>query len=106
MASETSDSTSSTDEAKQTQQPASKGYERYMFIVAVGGNLVFYLQAYQAFTTESAKDVSAPAFIASLWALSSWLIYGLMIRNKIIIVANIVGVAGAILVLLTKWLYG
>ncbi|MCA8938467.1 MAG: hypothetical protein KDB07_01555 [Planctomycetes bacterium] len=74
-------------------------YERYMLLVATGGNGIFYLQAWKIFSEESAKDVSWPAFAVALWAVSSWFLYGYFKRDWVIIIANIIAVIGASLVL-------
>ncbi len=73
-------------------------FERYMFVVGVGGNVFFYIQAWQIFDTKSAKDVSLVAFAVALWAVMSWFAYGLVLRNYVLIAANIVGTIGAALV--------
>lgn len=73
-------------------------FERYMFVVGVGGNVFFYIQAWQIFDTKSAKDVSLVAFAVALWAVMSWFVYGLVLKNYVLIIANIVGTIGAALV--------
>ncbi len=70
-------------------------YEKYMYLVGVLGQMVFYLQAYEIFSAQKAENVSLPAFLFGLLSVSSWLIYGIMIKNKPLIVANIVAVIGA-----------
>ena len=80
-------------------------FERYMLLVAVGGNGVFYAQAYEIYSKQEAANVSLFAFSISVWALTSWLIYGFILRNRILIVANIVGVLGAVLVVAGILLY-
>jgi MtN3 and saliva related transmembrane protein len=81
-------------------------YSRYMFVVGIGGNLLFYLQAWEIFRTASARDISLPAFIVGFWAVSSWFVYGLVLRDKVIIAANIVAMAGSALVIAGTLLYG
>lgn len=76
-----------------------------MLLVAVLGNAIFYIQAAEIVMKQSAEAVSYAAFSASVWALSSWLVYGLLLRNRVLITANIIGVLGAILVLVAKWYY-
>jgi uncharacterized protein with PQ loop repeat len=90
-------------------QPVSvwkRRYSRYMFVVGIGGNLLFYLQAWEIFTTGHARDISLPAFLVGLWAVSSWFAYGLMMRDKVIIAANIVAIVGCALVITGKLIYG
>lgn len=83
-----------------------RNYARYMLIVGIGGNLLFYLQAWEIFTTQSAKDVSLSAFLVGLWAVSSWFVYGLLLKDKVIIAANIVAILGCIIVIAGKLIYG
>lgn len=80
-------------------------FERYMFVVGVGGNVFFYIQAWQIFDTKSAKDVSLVAFAVALWAVMSWFVYGLVLKNYVLIIANIVGTIGAALVVTGCLLY-
>lgn len=83
-----------------------KYYEFYMKIIGPLANCMFYIQAYKIFTTKSAEAISMPAFILSAVGLGSWLIYGILLDNKPIILANAVGVLGAALVLTLTLLYG
>ena len=80
-------------------------YEKYMSIIGPAGNLMFFIQAYKIFTLKSAEAISIHGFILSFVALSSWLLYGFLISNKPIIIANIVGVSGAVLVLIGTLIY-
>ncbi|MCC8370893.1 MAG: SemiSWEET family sugar transporter [Rickettsia endosymbiont of Stiretrus anchorago] len=76
-----------------------KFYEKYMTVVGTVGNFMCYVQAHKIFTCKSAASISLPAFTISAVALSSWLLYGILIKNTPIIIANIVGFIGALLVL-------
>ncbi|MBX3474574.1 MAG: hypothetical protein KF754_09340 [Planctomycetes bacterium] len=80
-------------------------FERYMLVVGVGGNVFFYIQAWQVFSTQSARDVSLTAFAVALWAVMSWFAYGVVLKNKVLIAANIVGTIGAALVVTGCLLY-
>lgn len=57
-------------------------------------------QAWQAWRTRSTRDVSLPMFLMMVTGITLWLIYGLMIGNLPLILANAVTLllAGAILV--------
>jgi MtN3 and saliva related transmembrane protein len=88
------------------EHPWRRRYARYMFVVGIGGNLLFYLQAWEILTTQQARDVSLPAFLVGLWAVSSWFVYGLMQRDRVIIAANAVAIIGCGLVILGKLIYG
>ena len=83
-----------------------KFYEKYMSVVGIAGNMMFYLQAYKIFLPKSAQNVSGIGFLISFIGLSSWLLYGILIRSKPLIIANVVGVAGAILTLIGIVMYG
>lgn len=80
-------------------------FQWYMYVVGIGGNLFFYIQAYEIFTRRSANDVSLPAFCVALWAVSSWFAYGVVLRNKVLISANIVAIIGAASVVIGKLVY-
>ena len=58
---------------------------------------MFYFQAYEIFSSHSAKIISFPGFFLSFIGLSSWLLYGVLIKNTPLIIANAVGVIGTIL---------
>lgn len=81
-------------------------YEKYMSFIGPATNLMFYLQAYKIFTYKSAGDFSISGFVISLIGLSSWLIYGLILKNKPLIIANVFGVIGVCLTLTGILLYG
>lgn len=91
-----------------TDTPAKppRWFQWYMYLVGVGGNLFFYIQSFEIFTTRSAGDVSLVAFSVALWAVASWFVYGLFLRNPVLIIANIVGMLGAASVVAGKLMYG
>lgn len=74
-------------------------YEKYMFFIGIAGQLLFYFQAYQIFSTHSACSVSQTGFIIAFFSLLSWFVYGLMIKNKVLIFSNGVALIGCALVL-------
>lgn len=82
-----------------------KYYETYMKFIGPLGNLMFYMQAYKIFITKTAASISIEAFSLSVVGLSSWLIYGIILKNNPLIIANIVGVTGAIAVLILTIIY-
>ncbi|MBZ0135224.1 MAG: hypothetical protein K8I27_02485 [Planctomycetes bacterium] len=81
-------------------------FQKYMYVVGIGGNLLFYWQAYEIYSTQQARDVSLPAFAIGLWAVSSWFVYGLKIKDSVIISANIVAMIGAGSVVVGKLMFG
>lgn len=81
-------------------------YEKYMSVMGPATNVMFYLQAYKIFISKSAQDISGIGFCMSFIGLSSWLIYGFLLKNKPLIISNIFGVTGAFLTLLGVLIYG
>lgn len=90
----------------QTKSKLLTYYERYMLVVGILGQLLFYTQGIKIFLTQSAKDVSIIGFLCGLVSVSSWLIYGLLIKNKVLVLSNVVAVVGALLVIVGILFYG
>lgn len=82
-----------------------KIFEKYMYVIGLMSSLVFYLQAYKIFMDKSATDVSLPAFLFGLVSVISWLIYGALLKNKVLIVANVLAVIGSSLAVTGILLY-
>lgn len=80
-------------------------YEKYMFVVGIGGSLAVYLQALKIFQEESAGDLSLPANVIILISLISWLIYGLIRNDRVLVVVNIISTIGSIIILTGIALY-
>lgn len=72
-------------------------YRKYMYFIGIFGQSVFYFQFYEIIQNKSAKDVSLFGFICGLVSVSSWMVYGIIIHDKPLMVANIVATIGAIL---------
>jgi MtN3 and saliva related transmembrane protein len=81
-------------------------YGYYMIFIGVFGQLVFFAQAHKIFITKSASDVSMLGFVAGLISVTSWLIYGIMLKDRPLIIANAVACSGAIAVLIGVVIYG
>ena len=75
-------------------------YEKYMFFIGIAGQMVFYLQAYEIFSSKRAENVSLTAFLFGLVSVTSWLIYGIIIKNRVLIFANAFAVVGALAVVI------
>jgi MtN3 and saliva related transmembrane protein len=86
------------------RQRIEKLAEPIMIFIGVIGQSLFYLQAYKIYTVGSAEDVSALGFSFALFSLVSWFIYGLIIKNKVLIYVNAFAVIGASLTLLAIFL--
>lgn len=81
-------------------------YKKYMFVVGTFGQFVFYSQFFSIIQNKSAENVSLFGFTCGLASVSSWLIYGIMLRDKPLIVANSVATVGALLVVVAIFMYG
>jgi MtN3 and saliva related transmembrane protein len=80
-------------------------YEKYMLAMGILGQLLFYTQGVKIFVTKSANDVSITGFLLGLVSVSSWLIYGILIKNKVLILSNIFAVVGALFVIAGIYIY-
>jgi MtN3 and saliva related transmembrane protein len=81
-------------------------YAYYMSFIGVVGQLVFFAQGVKIFQTKSAKDVSILAFVFGLISVTSWFIYGLVIKDRPLVISNFVAIVGAIFVLAGIYFYG
>jgi MtN3 and saliva related transmembrane protein len=83
-----------------------KLYAKYMMIMGCAGQLLYYLQAYKIFSDKSAGDVSLAAFLFGLVSVTSWLIYGVLIKDRVLVVSNWIAVIGASAVVMGILIYG
>lgn len=81
-------------------------YEKYMMAMGILGQAVFYIQAFKIFYNRSAQDVSLLGFSFGLLSVTSWMIYGFLIKNKVLAFANVVAVIGALLVVAGILIHG
>lgn len=79
-----------------------KFYDTYMLCVGSIGQLLFYLQALKIYQTGSAHDISMTGFLIAFFSLSSWLFYGILLKNRVLIFVNIGGCLGAGMVIILK----
>jgi len=75
-------------------------YEKYMLLVGIAGNSLFLFQAAKIYTMQSAHAVSLTGFLVSLSALLSWMLYGLLIKDKVLFVVNVFGATAAFICVL------
>jgi len=74
--------------------------EKLMTLVGLSGQTLFYFQAYKIYSAGSANDVSVPGFSFALLSLFCWLLYGVLIQNKVLVIVNAFAVIGASLTLI------
>ena len=82
-----------------------KAFALYMSWVANLGQVMHYIQAWKIFITHSAEDISLVAYCICLFLLVNWLLYGLVIQDRVIIFAETFGIIGASLVITGALLY-
>lgn len=82
-----------------------KWYSRYMIFIGIFGAFLFYSQFYTIVRNKSAQDVSLTGFICSFISVTSWLIYGLMLHDRPLIMSNIIASIGALLVVIAILIY-
>ena len=60
-----------------------KFYARYIYIIGFFGNSVPLFQAYKIFISLSAVNVSLVCYIIYCWSVISWMICGVLKKDKI-----------------------
>jgi MtN3 and saliva related transmembrane protein len=83
-----------------------KFYEKYMLVIGTVGQLLFYTQGIKIFMNQSASDVSLLGFSLGLISVTSWLIYGVLLKNTVLIISNAFAVVGALFVVAGILIHG
>ena len=68
-----------------------KFYEKYMVLMGIGGHFIFILQTYKIILNKSASDVSLEGFLMAFLSIISWLFYGALKKDKVLIIVNLFG---------------
>jgi uncharacterized protein with PQ loop repeat len=66
-------------------------YEHYMTVVGAGGHMLFVFQILRIIQTRSSNDVSFMGFFVASFSIYSWLVYGYLVNDKVLIRVNLVG---------------
>ncbi|MBY0280696.1 MAG: hypothetical protein K2W94_00875 [Alphaproteobacteria bacterium] len=74
-----------------------KWYGKYMTVVGVLGQFLFYSEFITILSHRSAQDVSLFGFVCGLISVTSWFVYGLLLKDKPLIITGVVATFGAIL---------
>lgn len=82
-------------DAKRSPSPLLYYYTKFMILIGILGQSLYYLQAFKIYMKRSAQDVSLEGFLIAFFSLACWLIYGILIKDKVLIIVNIVAVFGA-----------
>ena len=82
--------------------------ETFKIFVTIMGVLMsfgYYPQAYKIWKEKTSVGVSIPAYIIFSAGTATWLIYGIVIKDAIIILSFVFGVVGSWLVLVLTSIY-
>lgn len=90
---------------KKSKMLTSDYYEYYIMIVGILGQSMHYIQAYKIFSTQSAEDISLPAYLICLVVLINWLIYGVVKKAKALIYAEVLGMVGCSAIIIGAYIY-
>ena len=71
-----------------------------MIVIGMAGQSLFYLQAFKIYQKGCADSISLEGFTLAFFSLLCWLVYGILIKDKVIIIVNAFAVIGASLTLL------
>lgn len=77
----------------------------FITIISSMGNLAPYLQAIEMYQLKSSHAVSLKANLISLIVGSCWLAYGIIIKVKPLIISNLIGLPGVLLIVLQIFYY-
>ena len=75
------------------------------FFAAICTTVAFFPQAVKVWKSKSTKDISLYMFIIFTTGVFSWLIYGIIISNLPIILANVVTLILSLFILICKLRY-
>lgn len=78
-------------------------YEKYMIFISSAGHLLFLLQTLKIIEQNDTKSISIPGFCIAFISILSWLIYGFLVKNRVLIISNVVGIVFCFLTLLSIW---
>lgn len=74
-------------------------FQKYMVFLAIFGSVYLYIQAYKIYRTKETAGVSELAYIFILISSIVWLIYGMVVNDKVIKASAISAIIGSLLVL-------
>ena len=83
----------------------SKLYDYYMIVVAIAASTIIYFQAGLILQNKSSENVSIPSYIILTIVSLSFVVYGVLWTDWLIIVAGIIATVGAILALVAAMSY-
>lgn len=67
-------------------------YEKYMILIGSFGHSIFVFQTYEILKQSSAENISFGGFFIAFISIISWLVYGILTKDKVLTIVNIFGV--------------
>ena len=83
----------------------SKYYDKYMILIALFGSIFIYLQAITIISNKSSENVSIPSYILFLIVSLSWLVYGVLWSDSLVVVSGLISTIGSIIALVASISY-
>ncbi|GAA6190955.1 hypothetical protein DS909_04625 [Phaeobacter gallaeciensis] len=81
--------------------------EQYVgFLAAILGTVCWVPQAWKAWATRDTSGLSLPSNLMFLMTVSLWLVYGLMVGDLPLILANVCGVLAVLSIVSAKLKFG
>ena len=79
--------------------------QAYLSVIVILGQSMHFIQAWKIFDAKSSEDVSLASYLICLALLLHWIMYGIFIRNKVLVIAEALGIIGVTLVITGICLY-
>jgi uncharacterized protein with PQ loop repeat len=77
-----------------------KFFNKWMYMVALFGNIFLWIQGGTMLANESSRNVSFGGFLVTLAASSSWLIYGILTHDNRVKLSSSISLVGVLFVLM------
>lgn len=77
-----------------------KNIEKFMILISIIGNFAFYVQAFKTYYYKDAASLSFISYLISFVTITLWLSYGIYIKNIPLIIGNILGFIGSLIILI------
>ena len=71
-------------------------YEKYMILMGSAGHFIFIFQTHKMIVNNSASGVSLEGFCIAFLSIISWLFYGALKKDRVLIAVNIFGLIAAL----------
>lgn len=78
-----------------------KFYEKYMLLIGISGHFMFVFQTFKIISNKSAADVSLVGCTVAFLSMLSWLFYGTLRRDRVLILVNIFGATVSLICIIT-----